>query len=620
MENNKLFNEFPPVSSEKWEEIIQEDLKGADYNKKLVWKTNEGIQVKPYYRSGDIEKLSHLKSVPNEFPYVRGNFETGNNWEIRQDVIVYNIEQANADAIEALNKGASSICFMSVEKINTQDDFSKLLKNIHFGCINFNINSCRNAPKFFNFLVEETKIKAYDIALMKGSIGFNPLGILTNSGNWINSEEEDFKTAINYIEFAAKALPYYRVLNVNGNNFQESGSSIVQEVAFSLAMANEYLSKLTESGLTVDTIAARIQFNLATSSNYFFEIAKIRAFRLLWAKIVEAYHPKSEQSARTFIHSTTAKWNMAVYDAYVNILRSTTETMSAAIGGADSISVKAFDAVYNKQNSFSNRIARNTQIILKEEAYFEHIVDPAAGSYYIENLTDSIAAEAWKLFQIVESNGGYSKSFLKGLIQSEIEKVAQKQLNDFTSRKTTILGVNQYPNFNEQVLKNIDSEVFEYSQNIASTTIAKPLKRFRLAEIFEEVRLKTEKNGQRPKVFMLTIGNLAMRLARSQFSSNFFAVAGFEVIDNNGFKTVDDGVKAAFTANADIIVLCSSDDEYLAFAPEAFEKIGNKAIFVVAGTPACSEDLKSKGIKNFINVKSNILETLKEYQKLLQIV
>ncbi len=619
VKKENLWNEFPPVSTQQWEDLIRADLKGADYDKKLVWKTNEGFNVKPYYRAEDLDNLSYLKGIPNEYPFVRGNKSEGNYWEVRQDIVVRSIDQANHDAIEALGRGASSICFTSLDSVKTASDFSKLLKDIHFGCINFNLRSCRNAPFFFNLLIDETKKRAYDINKMDGSVGFNPLGVLTNSGNWVKSEADDFNSAKEIVEHAISVLPRYRVLNVNGSSFQESGSSIVQEVAFSIAIANEYLSKLIELGLNVDEIARRIQFNFSTSSNYFLEIAKIRAFRLLWSTIVKAYNPKLKDSSKAFVHCTTSKWNMTMYDPYVNMLRATTESMSAAIGGADSISINPFDEVYKKADSFSNRMARNTQLVLKEESYFDRIADPSAGSYYIENLTDNIAGHAWKLFQKVEATGGYSVAFLEGLIQDEIEVVANKRFNDIATRRDTLLGINQYPNFNEQILKNIDPEIFEASQKISDKPAARPLKKFRGSEAFENLRLKTEKSGRRPKVFMLTIGSLAMRLARSQFSSNFFGIAGFEVIDNNGFKTIEEGVKAAIVAKADIVVLCSSDDEYNIFAPDAFEKLLGKAIFVVAGTPSTMDELKTKGIQNFINMKSNILETLSMYQALLGI-
>jgi methylmalonyl-CoA mutase len=619
MKKEKLFTEFSPVSTQQWEDLIKLDLKGADYEKKLVWKTAEGIKVKPYYRSEDIEKLEHLRVMPNEFPYVRGNSAEGNSWEIRQDIRIYDVVQANNDALEALKRGATSVCFTSCDSVKTASDFSKLLNEIHFGCIYFSIQACKNAPDIFGYIVDEAKKRGYDLSIMQGSVNYNPIGVLTTSGNWISSEKADFDTAKTLVEKAKKELPEYKVLSANGCILQEAGASSVQELAYTLAIASEYLTKLTELGLSVDDVAQRIQFNFAAGSNYFMEIAKIRAFRLLWAKVVEAYDPKSKASGKAFIHSTTSRWNMTVYDPYVNMLRATTESMSAVLGGADSISVKPFDTIFKKSDSFSNRIARNTQIILKEEAYFDRIADPAAGSYYIESLTNSMVQESWKLFMKVDSEGGYSEAFKKGTIQADIEAVSTKRVNDIATRRDTLLGTNQYPNFTEQVIKNIDGAVLAEGQKISENPIAKPLNKQRGAQAFEELRLKTEKSGRRPRVFMLTIGNLAMRLARSQFSSNFFGVAGFEVIDNNGFNSVADGVKAAFDAKAEIIVLCSSDDEYVIFAPEAFDAIGNKAIFVVAGAPASQAELEGKGIKNFISMKSNVLETLNIYQKDLKI-
>jgi methylmalonyl-CoA mutase len=615
----KLCIEFPPVSTKQWEEAINKELKGADYEKKLVWKTSEGIKIKPYYRFEDTEKLCYLNVNPGEFPYVRGNKTQGNYWEIRQDIKIYDIPQANHDALEALEQGATSIGFIVGDKIKTLDDFTRLIKGISIGCINFNLVACDNALMLLDFVINESKKNGFDPSIMDGFISFNPLGILSSTGSWLNSEEEDFKTAKSLVEKAKKGLPGYRVLAANGCIFQESGATIVQTLGYTLAIANEYLSNLTELGLSIDDVAPRIQFNFVTGSNYFFEITKIRAFRLLWSQVVEAYHPKSKEVTKAYIHSTTSKWNMTVFDPYVNMLRATTESMSAVIGGTDSLSVKPFDTAFKKTGNLSNRIARNTQIILKEEAYFDRVADPAAGSYYIENLTESIAAEAWKLFLNIQENGGYSASFKNGIIQNEIEAIAAKRLNDIATRREILLGTNQYPNFNEQALNNIDFEILEEVKNISLNPVAKPLKKFRGAKAFEELRLKTEKCGYRPKVFMLTIGSLSMSLARSQFSCNFFACVGFEVIDTDGFKTIDDGIKAALAAKADIVVLCSSDDEYATFAPEAYEKLCNKCILVIAGAPACQAELEAKGIRNFISIRSNVLETLKYYQKELKI-
>jgi len=349
------------------------------------------------------------------------------------------------------------------------------------------------------------------------------------------------------------------------------------------------------------------------------EIAKIRAARFLWAKLSEVYLPSEIDSTMMCIHAENSNWNKTVYDPYVNMLRTTTEAMSAVLGGIHSLTILPFDKAYQKPTNFSERVARNQQLIIKEEAYFGKVVDPAAGSYYIEMLTQSMIQHAWSLFLKVQDMGGYIESFTKGFIQSEIGNLAQKRESNIATRRDTVLGTNQYPNFNEVADKKavtMDSVKKPFAQK-PTDAVCDPLIQFRGSQAFEELRLKTDLATKRPKVFMLTLGNLAFRRARAQFSCNFFACAGFEVVDNIGFKSVDEGVRAAMDAKADIVTICSSDEEYDTLAPEAYEKIKGKAIFVVAGEPASKVLLEEKGITNFISVKSNVLETLGEYQRLL---
>lgn len=615
----KLFNEFPPVSTQDWEAVIQADLKGADYEKKLVWKTNEGFKVKPYYRAEDLQNLKYLNINPAEFPYVRGTQTEKNHWEIRQDITVENPAEAASIALDALEKGATAVGFITGNAVKTEADFKELTGKLPVGCSSINFVAGKDAHKILGFLMSEVAKRGLIVSDVTGSVDVDPIGHLTSYGAWYSSEEADFADLKKVIEEAKAKLPKFRVIGVNAGLFPNAGSNISQELGFALAIGNEYLARLSEAGVKAEDVAKRIQFNLTTSSNYFFEIAKLRAFRLLWAKVVDSYKPTCSCAPKAFVNVTTCDFNKTLYDPYVNMLRVTTESMASILGGVDMLTVKDFDAIYNKENNFAGHIARNVQILLKEEAYFEKIVDPAAGSYYIENLTDELAEQAWTLFQKVEAEGGFVAAFKKGFIQSEVEAQASTRLKNIATRRDSVLGTNQFPNVKETMLSNIDASVYSKKQDVAANPVAAPVKAFRGAEEFEALRLATEKSGKRPKVFMLTIGNLAMRLARSQFSGNFFGCAGFEIIDNNGFKTSAEGVKAAFEAKADIIVVCSSDDEYPVFAPEIFEAVSGKAIVVVAGAPACQAELEAKGIKNFISVKSNVLDTLKGYQKELNI-
>ena len=627
MEDRDLFAEFPPVSTEEWEEKIQADLKGADYEKKLVWKTSEGFKVKPYYRKEDLVKIDFTSLNPAEFPYVRGTKKKANDWEIREDIFVDTIEEANKKALNALNKGATAIAFIfdmpteDVKKlIPNQENFSALLRDIFFEGIEVSLVARDGNLNLLHYFIHEALHKKVDLKAISGAFDYDPLGDLTLTGKFIPAIEEIKENLKKTIQTGMGKIPGYRVIGVNAKYFANAGATLTGELAFALCMGNEYLSLLTDQGVKVDDIAKRIQFNFAVGSNYFLEIAKFRAARLLWASIVEAYKPGEEHSEKMYIHAVNADWNKTIYDPYVNMLRSTTETMSAALGGVNSITVKPFDAIFRVTSPFSERIARNTQIVLKEEAYFDKIVDPAAGSYYIETLTKEIAENAWKLFLEIEKAGGYIEAFKKGIIQDHVKASMSLKLQALAIRKEILVGTNQYPNYEETVKKQIVPEMIDYPEPGSDKTMARPLGRIRMAREFESLRLRAEKHRDgRPKVFLLTYGNLSMRRARAQFSGNFFACAGYAIKDNNGFTSIEEGIKSSKEWKADITVLCSADEEYPEIAPKALELLKNKAILVVAGAPPSMEELKSKSVEHFIHVRSNVLETLEKFHGLLGI-
>ena len=617
---NNLFAEFPPVSTQQWMDKVTADLKGADFNKKLVWKTNEGFDVQPFYRAENMDEVSFLNSLPGEFPFVRGTKKTNNEWLVRQSIAVTDLAEANKKALNYLMRGVDSLAFVFNGGELTVADLDVLLKDVCLPAVEVNFVGCCS-KKATEAFVAYVKKAGYDLAEVKGSVEYDPFGKFAVTGVLRNGAEHVLANAASLIEQTSE-MKKFKTLAVNGKNFGNAGASAVQELGFSLAQGAEYLTALTEKGVEIDAVAKNLKFNFSVSANYFMEIAKLRAARLLWAQIVKAYGPKCECSAKMTIHAETGSWNKTVYDAYVNMLRTQTEAMSASIGGADSITVLPFNAAYEASNEFSDRIARNQQLLLKEESHISKIVDPAAGSYYIEELTAALAENAWKLFIDVQEKGGFIAALREGFIQAEVKKMAAKRDGNVATRRENLLGVNQFPNFTEKVEGELDAAVFAPVDLTAEGAEIETLKPYRGAQAFEALRYKTDvyaKTNKRPLAFMLTIGNLAMRKARAQFACNFFAVAGFDVLDNNGFKTVEEGVEAAQKAGAAIVVICSSDDEYAEFAPAAFEAIGGKAIFVVAGAPACTDDLKAKGISNFISVKSNLLAELKQYQASLNI-
>ena len=617
MANNKekLFTEFSAPTTQEWLDKIEVDLKGADFQKRLVWKTNEGFSVQPFYRREDVEKLQTPNAMPDEFPFVRGNKKDNNLWYVRQEIDASDAKIANAKALDVLNKGIDSLSFRIPGNAVSAEFIEQLLDGILCDVVEVNFNTCkRHSVELAQILVAYFEKKGYSKEKVVGSIDWDPIEKIVVDGKDV---QPVLKFAPALIE-TFKEYPNFRCISVNSVSLNNSGAYIVQELGYALAWGNEYLQQLVDAGVEPTLAASKIKFNMGISENYFMEIAKFRVARMLWAQIVKQYEPKCDCACKMCVNAVTTSYNMTVFDAYVNMLRSQTETMSAAIAGVHSIVVTPFDAVYETPNDFSERIARNQQLLLKEECHFDKVVDPASGSYYIEELTTSLAAEGWKIFLKVEEEGGFLAAALAGTIQDDINATNEKRHLHAAQRREFILGTNQFPNFTEKSEGKQPIEGCKDSCGHEAGSI-KSINATRLAADFENLRLATEKAKKQPVAFMLTIGNLVWRQARAQFSCNFLAAAGYKVIDNLGFATVEEGVAAAKEAGADIIVLCSSDDEYAEYAIPAYQATGDSAMFVVAGAPACSEDLKAAGIEYFIHVKVNQLETLKLFNQKLGI-
>ena len=611
----KLFTEFTAPTAQEWLDKIQVDLKGADFNKKLVWRTNEGFNVQPFYRREDVLKLKTPDALPGEFPFVRGNKKDNNEWYVRQNIKVTDAKEANAKALDVLNKGVDSLGFKFGGDCVSAEFVETLLEGIECECVELNFSTCqRKSLELAKILTAYFEKKGYDKEKIVGSIDWDPMHRIVMRGKDVTAV---LAVAPEIVE-TLKDYRNFRCIAVNAGALNNAGAYIVQELGYALAWGNEYLNQLVEAGVEPTLAASKIKFNLGISENYFMEIAKFRAARMLWAEIVKQYEPKCDCACKMCVNATTTSYNMTVFDSYVNLLRTQTETMSAALAGVHSIVVNPFDAAYETPTDFSERIARNQQLLLKEESHFDKVVDPSAGSYFIEELTTSLADVAWKLFLKVEEEGGFLAAIKAGAVQDDINATNEKRHKDAAQRKEFLLGTNQFPNFTELSEGKQPLTCCCCCGSDAEPTF-KAIKSTRLAADFENLRLTVEKSGKTPVAFMLTIGNLAWRQARAQFSSNFLACAGYKIIDNLGFDTVEQGVDAALAAGADVVVLCSSDDEYATYAIPAFQYLNNRALFIVAGAPACMDDLKAAGIENFVHVKCNVLETLKEYNQKLGI-
>jgi methylmalonyl-CoA mutase len=658
-----LKKDFPVPSFDDWKKQVEKDLKGESFDKKLTTKTYEEINLQPLYTSNDIKDLPQINNFPGFENLLRGNSASGFNgrdWEIAQEynqalpedlneVLKYDMQRGlnsinivldhptmlglDADQAKAEQVGRNGLSISGVKKMHM------LFKDIDIREIPINVTCGFSALPFtilFSSYVQEIRRSLMNI---KGSIISDPYDYLVTYGKLpihLNQVFDEIKLATELIITSNSPI---KTIGVSGFSYHNSGASAVQELAFSLATGVEYLQKISSKGLKINEVAKKIKFTFGVGSFYFMEVAKLRAARMLWSKILEAFNV-NEENRKIFIHVKTSKLNQTYFDPFVNTLRTTTEAFSAIVGGVDSIHTNPFDESFNPADDFSRRLARNTQIILKEESHLDQVIDPAGGSYFVEKLTDEIAKAAWELFQTVEEKSGMLKAIQSGFVQDEIAKVADLKKKDFVKRKSVLVGTNMYANPKEKMLeiknKNLNSvykkrveyiqkyringdnkkhsSILEKLQNIADTKsydlidnavdaflegaslgeISKSirasaekgisvaaLKQFRLSEIFEELRIASEnykkKTGSKPKVFLATMGPLKQFKGRADFSRAFFEVGGFEIVYPNGFATTDEAVKSAIDSNAQAVVICSTDDTYPELVPPILKGIKEKS-------------------------------------------
>ncbi|PAU95124.1 methylmalonyl-CoA mutase small subunit [Aliifodinibius salipaludis] len=663
-----LFDEFPPVSTEEWEEVIKQDLKGADYKEKLRWETGEGVEPLPFYRREDISDLDRTAPIPKSYS------RTGaNSWEIREPIYEDNIPQANKAARNALDRGANALQFqINIRRtegmlggdiqglpIQNQSDFTTLLDKISLENTPLHFDAGIASPSLLSMLWNEVRTQNIDPKKVRATFSYDPFVYLLQHGQYSKKRKEVERDIFHIAQFSAEHMPAIRPLGVNARFFHNSGATIAQELGYAIASASEYLAILSDSEINLDDAVQSLSVSLSIGSNYFLEISKFRAARLLWKNLIEAYGVDPEENP-AYLHGETSRWNKTLYDPYTNMLRTSTEGMSGAIAGCDSLTVLPFDEHFRQPDEFSQRIARNQQLILSEEAYFNKVEDPAAGSYYIETLTEEIAEKAWENFQDIETEGGLFTAIENGTVQSAIQQSQEQRNQSIAKRGRTFVGTNQYTNADENRSDDIggtqqtralresedisiesDSEnlveylgdAFSQQANIADIinklfdlgrqqyrTVAP----YRGPQAFEELRLATENHQSTPKVLNLPLGNKKWRKGRATFSSNFFGCAGYDIEDPIGFGDVDEAIDAIKKEQPDIAVICSSDKEYKELVPaiaDAVSNLDDPPILVLAGYP--EEDIKKykeAGIDEFIYSKCNVIETLTRFQQKLGII
>lgn len=645
-----MFEDFAPSTKEEWLEKAEKDLKGKPLDR-LNWKTFEGNTVAPFYTSEDLAQY-HQPLLPGQSPFVRSQKELSNGWLIREEIEQHkNFTATNKKAVSAIENGCHNLSFSIKASdegfdgipVNDLADLTKLLDNIDPKQTGISFRSGNYSPFYIKLLADWVKQQGHDPDMVFGSTDFDPISDFLASGKCWSQWHGVFDRMVEVISFSKKQLPHYKPLTLHSKTFQNSGASLVQELAYTLSLANEYLHQMENRNMDLETVHENIQIELASGTSYFQEIAKIRAMRWLWTSLTSQYSTKPSVQ-KAYIVSKTSEWNKTLYDPYVNMLRSTTEGMAAAIGGADEIQIDPYDKSFRPTSNRSERVARNVHHLLAHESHIDKSIDPSAGSYYIEHLTQQLANDAWVLFKKTEDMGGILAIAQNGQLQDQLTQSRKKREELLALRKEKFIGVNEYPNptdtaldlvqqtggrrpFKQSETKADNFEEVEcidhYRQLIAGSEGEKcaPLPIYMATEAFEQLRATVEvqrKEGKKlSSFFLLPLGNKVMRSARANFAMNLYQCGGFEVVNNSGFNSVQEGIEAFKSNPTSVIVICSSDDEYSSLIPEItrnLKKTGKTPRLVLAGHPGENKDnFEDLGIEDFIYAGMNIYQTLQQY-------
>ncbi len=658
-----LFAEFPPVSTEAWYEQIREDL-GDDFKDKLAWRSLDDLALNAFYRAEDLPE-----GVPLAVP------PTGNTWRCRQDLAAPDLEAARHRLHAALEAGATDLGLAAdgggsgVHGLPLQhsDDLARLLDEAPLDEIAVH---CDGLP-LFAMLLHVADRRGIGASSLHGSVEYDPIGAWA-VGAWPDPHASlDYTTRI--LAHAEADLPHVRLLTVDARRFHEAGASAVDEVACTLAAASDYLARLTERGTRAQTVLTHMQFIVPVGTSFFVEVGKLRALRLLIDQVAAAYEEqfgiKHAETRDPFIQAVSSRRAETLYDPHMNLLRATTEAAAALVSGCDVLGLRPFDAATlsgpdevtaSGGTSFSRRLARNTSLILRHEAHFDRVADPAGGAYYVEQVTDQLARRAWTRFQEIEARGGLIEALRNGWLQAKLAETRATRAKAAATRRRVQVGINHYPNPDEEHLHPDDApgaallerpgpvfltaddplaalhRAFAEGAALKDVTAAapraesdiEPLPSFRPAEAFEALRLRTERHardtGRRPLVFLLPVGNAAARSARATFARNAFGCAGFAIEEPAGFASAEEGARAALDAGADLIVLCSTDDAYEEAAPAACAVLKGESpalSVIVAGDPAQlpADALRTAGVNGFVYRGMNMLEALRAYQEHLGI-
>lgn len=618
-----LFDDFPSVSKESWKKEAEKRIAKHACYEDLVWHTEDGIAVEPFYTEEETKDFFFRENqFPGEFPFVRGTRKKDNSWLLTEDIKLAAPEDAVRDALTAIKGGAGSLTFFAETKIK-REVMETLIKDIDPLRTSFNFALREDPEKVCALFISCCRKKGINTQELSGAFFFDPLSQLLAHGSLATTLDKHVEKIAKTIGHLSDAAPGYSAFSVKSSAFKNSGATITQELAFTIAAAVEYLVMLRQRDVDADCACRHLVFSFSTGSSYFTEIAKLRAARALWGNIAEKFAPASAESTKMKIHCRTATFNKTVYDSHVNIPRATLEAMASVIGGTDSLTVQPSDAHYGEPDKFSRRVARTIQLLIKNESHLDVVTDPGGGSYHIEKLTQSISQKSLELFQEIETKGGYLECLKNGFIQNAVETSRKKTLHDISRRKKTLIGTNEFPNPLEKMTANIRKTTSAEKEMSSAAPKVTPLGESREAQRFEKIRLLSEKYAEKtgggPRVFLLHLGDSPQTIARAAFSMNFFGCGGFALVDGAENPGMHEGVTAALSENPLAVVICGSDRDYEQFAEEAIRELKNKRaeikVVVSEGAQSVLERLAQAGADDFIHADSDVCDVLERYQQ-----
>ncbi|MDR0654464.1 MAG: acyl-CoA mutase large subunit family protein [Synergistaceae bacterium] len=622
------FGEFPETTYEQWKAAAVKALKDAPFEKSMYTRTYEGITLEPLYTREKGEALGVGYSLPGEALMLRGASAggyLGESWEAAQDVTAESAAETASLLKHELEHGTTAITFRAGDDlapgtpVSSIEDVKTIIGGLDVKKYPFHVytGASGDAIKHFFNAAKELGVNPAD---MSGCIGSDPIGAYLEAGNL----PKDFAALVDELADAiksARVTGHLRTVLLRGAVYHEGGANSAQEVAYVMANAIELISALQERGVDIDDFANSVRFEFELGSNFFMEIAKLRAARVVWARMAEEFSSDGE-SKRANIFGRTSRFTKTVYDPYVNLLRNSTEAFSGVMGGLDGLTIGPFDEAIRPADEFSRRVARNASIMLREEFHLTRPIDPAGGSWYIESLTEELSAKIWEIIRDVQSKGGMLAAVKSGHIQKAVGETLQERFKKLSSRSDRAVGTNMYPNLGETRLAPAGTQ-YGKAKAPQNTEIT-PILPHRWTEQFEELRDRTEsykaEHGAGVGIFLANMGPLSQHKARADFITGFMEVAGFDVLKNDGFSITDECASAAAESGADIAVICSTDATYPELVPPLAGAIKAKApsmkVFL-AGAPA--EEFKQSyidaGVDDFISVRSNCLAVLTEIQK-----